>query len=85
MTMIRLSRLTALFVAFSAATPWSARADAPDAGKFLICAFSDEMGNGSEIDITAVHGSHVFLIVIVGGGAISHERVRSPMQSGISH
>jgi|HubBroStandDraft_4_1064222.scaffolds.fasta_scaffold184671_2 hypothetical protein len=48
-------------------------------------AFSDEMGNGSEIDITAVHGSQVFLIVIVGGGTIPHERVRSLMQSAISH
>jgi hypothetical protein len=43
------------------------------------------MGNGSEIDITAVHGSQVFLIVIVGGGTIPHERVRSLMQSAISH
>jgi hypothetical protein len=35
MSMIRVSRLAALLAAFSLAAPWTARADAPNACKFL--------------------------------------------------
>jgi hypothetical protein len=48
-------------------------------------AFSDDMVNGSEVGITAVHGSRVFLIGIVGAKSIPHERVRNLMQMAISH
>jgi hypothetical protein len=172
MSMIRVSRLAALSVAFSVAAPWIARADAPNACKFLTnaavaavvgkpvtggsvsvvdhsgasassCsymagmtivvisvdergtaaaamkeysaqldnshlrdkekegaadaqktvlepgigegAFSDDMLSGSVLSITAVHGSRIFTLGIVGGGPIPHERVRGLMQSAISH
>jgi hypothetical protein len=50
-------------------------------------AFSDNMVDGSEVEITTVHGSRVFLLGIVGAGAgsIPHERVRSLLQAAISH
>ena len=47
-------------------------------------AFSYDMVNGSVLGITAVHGSRVFTLGIVGAGPIPHERVRSLMQSAIS-
>jgi hypothetical protein len=50
-------------------------------------AFSDTMVDGSELEVTAVHGSRVFLLGIVGAGAgsLPHERVRSLVQAAISH
>ena len=171
MSMIRVSRLAALIIASSWAAPWGARADAPNACKFLTnaavsavvgkpvtggtmsvvdhagasessCsymagmtivlisvdergtaaaamqeyntqldnshirdkdkegaadaqktvlepgigagAFSDDLVNGSVLSITALHGSRVFTLGIVGGGPIPHERVRGLMQSAIS-
>jgi hypothetical protein len=48
-------------------------------------AFSDDMTNGSVLAITAVHGSRIFQVGIVGAGSISHERVRALIQTAISH
>jgi len=63
---------------------------APDAQKTVLepgigaGAFSDDLVNGSVLSITALHGSRVFTLGIVGGGPIPHERVRGLMQSAIS-
>jgi hypothetical protein len=48
-------------------------------------AFSDDMVDGSELSITAVNGSRVFMIGIVGAKSVPHERVRNLMQNAISH
>jgi hypothetical protein len=48
-------------------------------------AFSDDMTNGSVRDITAVHGSRVFKIGIIGAGSVPHERLRNLIQTAISH
>jgi hypothetical protein len=43
------------------------------------------MVDGSELSITAVHGSRVSMIGIVGAKSVPHERVRNLMQTAISH
>jgi hypothetical protein len=48
-------------------------------------AFSDDMTDGSVLGITAVHGSRVFTIGIVGAKSVPHERVRNLIQTAISH
>jgi hypothetical protein len=64
---------------------------APDAQKTVMLsgigegAFSDNMADSSEMDITAVHGSRVFLIGVVGAKSFPQERLRGLMQTAISH
>jgi hypothetical protein len=48
-------------------------------------AFSDDMTNGSVLSITAVHGSRVFTLGIVGAASVPHERVRSLIQAAVNH
>jgi len=48
-------------------------------------AFSDDMTNGSVLGITAVHGSRIFTIGVVGAVSLPHERVRSLLQTALSH
>jgi hypothetical protein len=48
-------------------------------------AFSDDMTDGSVLGITAVHGSRVYQVGIVGAGSIPHERVHALMRAAVSH
>jgi hypothetical protein len=48
-------------------------------------AFSNDMTNGSVLGITAVRGSRIFTIGIVGAGSVPHERVRNLIQTVVSH
>ena len=47
--------------------------------------FSDDMTNGSVLSITAVHGSRVFTLGIVGAASVPHERVRSLILAAVNH
>ena len=47
-------------------------------------AFADDMTNGSVLALTAVHGSRIFQVGIVGASSIPHERVRNLMQTAVS-
>lgn len=48
-------------------------------------AFSDNMTNGSMQDITAVHGSRLFKVGIMGAGSLPHDRIRALIQTAVSH
>jgi len=48
-------------------------------------AFSDDMTNGSVQDITAVHGSRLFKVGIVGAVSLPHDRIRTLIQTAVSH
>ncbi len=49
-------------------------------------AFSSAFANGSEVEFTAVRGSRVVTFGLVGGGAsaVSHDRLRTLMQSALN-
>jgi hypothetical protein len=50
-------------------------------------AFSSVFANGSEVEFTAVRGSRIVTFGLVGGGAsaVSHDRLRTLMQSALNH
>jgi hypothetical protein len=48
-------------------------------------AFSDDLTDGSVLSITAVHGSRVFTIGIMGAASLPHEKVRNLIQTAVSH
>jgi hypothetical protein len=48
-------------------------------------AFSDDTTNGSVRDITAVHGSRIFKLGLVGGASVPHEQLRNLMLTAVSH
>jgi len=50
-------------------------------------AFSSARTSGSEVEFTAVRGSRIVTFGLVGGGAaaVPHDRLRSLMQSALSH
>jgi hypothetical protein len=50
-------------------------------------AFSSAFANGSEVEFTAVRGSRIMTFGLVGAGAsaVSHDRLRTLMQSALSH
>jgi hypothetical protein len=48
-------------------------------------AFSDNMINGSVQDITAVRGSRLFKVGIMGAGSLPHDRIRTLIQTAVSH
>jgi hypothetical protein len=48
-------------------------------------AFSENMTNGSVQDITAVHGSRLFKVGIMGAGSLPHDRIRTLIQTAVSH
>jgi len=65
--------------------------DAPDEQKTVVeagigdGAFSDDMTDGSVRGITAVHGSRLYTVGIMGGGSVPHERIRGLIQTAVSH
>jgi len=48
-------------------------------------AFSDNLTNGSMQEFTAVHGSRVFKVGIMGAGALPTDRIRTLIQTAVSH
>jgi hypothetical protein len=48
-------------------------------------AFSDNLTNGSMQEFTAVHGSRLYKVGIMGAGSLPHDRIRSLMQVAVSH
>ena len=48
-------------------------------------AFSNDMTNGSVTSMTAVNGSRLIKLGIIGAGPLPHERVRTLMQAALSH
>jgi hypothetical protein len=48
-------------------------------------AFFDDSGDNSEVSITSVHGSRVFMLGFVSAGSIPHDRIHSLMQAALSH
>jgi len=50
-------------------------------------AFSSAFANGSEVEFTAVRGLRIVTFGLVGGGAstVSHDRLRTLMQSALHH
>jgi hypothetical protein len=48
-------------------------------------AFFGDSGDNSEVSITSVHGSRVFTLGFVSAGSIPHDRIRSLMQTALSH
>ena len=50
-------------------------------------AFSSAFADGSEVEFTAIRGSRIVTFGLVGGGAaaVSHDRLRTLMQSALNH
>jgi hypothetical protein len=48
-------------------------------------AFSDNVTDGSVQDMTAVHGSRLFKVGIMGAGSLPHDRIRTLIQTADSH